>query len=120
MHIDAVYEKDERYQNKKPVDVADWSANIWSRYELTNQLAFNAGIFYEGDRFADGANTITKDGYSRVDAGASYKMKLKDTEFNFRLNVGNVFDTNYLAGGGSSNVTIGEERNYRFAVQVAL
>jgi iron complex outermembrane receptor protein len=78
MHIDAIYEKDERYENKRPVDVADWSANIWSRYELTNQLAFNAGIFYEDDRFADGDNTITKDGYSRVDAGASYKMKFKE------------------------------------------
>lgn len=120
MNIDAVYEKDENYQGKTPVDVADWSANIWSRYELTNQLALNTGIFYEGERFANGENTITKDGYSRVDAGASYKIRLQDTDIKLRFNIENVFNADYLAGGNSSNVTVGEERSYRFAVQVAL
>lgn len=120
MNLHAVYEKDEHYQGNTPADVADWSANIWSRYELTHQLALNAGAFYEGERFADNENTIVKDAYTRVDIGASYKMELSKTDISFRFNIQNVFDTEYLAGGGPSSVTIGDGRSYRLAMQIAM
>lgn len=120
MNLHAVYEKDEHYQGNTPADVADWSANIWSRYELTHQLALNAGAFYEGERFADNENTIIKDAYTRVDIGASYKMKLSKTDVDFRFNIQNVFDTEYLAGGGPSSVTVGDGRSYRLAIQIAM
>ncbi|MBL4796315.1 MAG: TonB-dependent receptor [Oleispira sp.] len=120
MNLHAVYEKDEHYQGNTPADVADWSANIWSRYELTHQLALNAGAFYEGERFADNENTIVKDAYTRVDIGASYKVKLSKSDINFRFNIQNVFDTEYLAGGGPSSVTVGDGRSYRLAIQIAM
>ncbi len=53
INIDAEYERDALYQGNTPVDVPEWSAALWSRYELTEKLAFNAGAFYEGSRFAD-------------------------------------------------------------------
>jgi iron complex outermembrane receptor protein len=120
MNLNAVYEEDEHYQGNTPADVADWSANIWSRYEITNQLALNAGAFYVGERFADNENTIVKDAYTRVDIGASYKMKLSKSDINFRFNIQNLFDTEYLAGGNSSNVTIGDSRSFRLAMQIAM
>jgi iron complex outermembrane receptor protein len=120
MNLNAVYEEDEHYQGNTPADVADWSANIWSRYEITNQLALNAGAFYVGERFADNENTIVKDAYTRVDIGASYKMKLSKSDINFRFNIQNLFDTEYLAGGNSSNVTIGDGRSFRLAMQIAM
>lgn len=120
MNLNAVYEKDELYEGNTPADVADWSANIWTRYELTSQLALNAGAFYEGERFADNENTIVKDAYTRVDIGASYTMKLSKTDVDFRFNIQNVFDTEYLAGGGPSSVTIGEGRSFRLAIQIAM
>ncbi|MDP2633390.1 MULTISPECIES: TonB-dependent siderophore receptor [unclassified Pseudoalteromonas] len=117
MYLDANYERDEKLQGKRPTDTPKWSASLWTRYELNDAFAFNAGAFYEGERFADSDNTITKDAYTRVDVGATYKFIMSNTDINLRLNVENLFDTNYLAGGGTNNVTIGEGTNVRLAAQ---
>ncbi|MCK8122763.1 TonB-dependent receptor [Pseudoalteromonas sp. 2CM32C] len=117
MYLDANYERDEELEGKRPTDAPKWSASLWTRYELNDAIAFNAGAFYEGVRFADSANTITKDAYTRVDVGATYKLKVSKTDVNLRLNIENLFDEDYLAGGGTNNVTIGEGTNVRLAAQ---
>ena len=117
MYLDANYERDEDLEGKRPTDAPKWSASLWTRYELNDAIAFNAGAFYEGERFADNANTITKDAYTRVDVGATYKLKISKTDVNLRLNIENLFDEDYLAGGGTNNVTIGEGTNVRLAAQ---
>ena len=117
MYLDANYERDEDLEGKRPTDAPKWSASLWTRYELNDAIAFNAGAFYEGERFADSANTITKDAYTRVDVGATYKLKVSKTDVNLRLNIENLFDEDYLAGGGTNNVTIGEGTNVRLAAQ---
>ena len=117
MYLDANYERDEDLEGKRPTDAPKWSASLWTRYELNDAIAFNAGAFYEGERFADSANTITKDAYTRVDVGATYKLKVSKTDVNLRLNIENLFDEDYLAGGGTNNVTIGESTNVRLAAQ---
>jgi iron complex outermembrane receptor protein len=119
MNLDAAYGESGKFDGATPVDAPEWSASIWSRYELTENLSINAGAFYEGERFADNANTIVKDAYTRVDVGATYKIELSNTDINLRFNVQNLFDTDYLAGGSTSNVTVGDGRSYRLAMQVA-
>ena len=119
MNLDAQYDKDENYQGKTPVDAPEWSASIWSRYEFSDQFAINAGAFYEGERFADSDNTITKGAYTRVDVGATYKTVVGKQDVNFRFNIQNLLDTDYLAGGGVSNVTAGDGINYRLAAQIS-
>jgi len=118
MYLDANYERaNENLQGKRPTDAPKWSASLWTRYELNDAIAFNAGAFYEGERFADSDNTITKDAYTRVDVGATYKFNLSNTDINLRLNIENLFDKSYLGGGGTSNVTVGEGTNLRLAAQ---
>lgn len=117
MYLDAAYERDNLYQDKTPVDAPQWSASLWSRYELLPSFALNGGLIYEGKRYADAANTITKDGYTRFDLGATYQISIFENDVNLRLNIENLFDKDYLAGGGDSNVTIGDERNVRFEVK---
>ena len=119
MNLDAVYDKDTNYTGLTPIDAPKWSASLWSRYEVTENLAINAGAFYEGERFADKDNTIVKDAYTRIDVGATYNINVRDTDISLRFNVQNLFDTEYLAGGSYTNVTVGDERSYRLAVQVA-
>ncbi|QBG35603.1 TonB-dependent receptor [Litorilituus sediminis] len=119
MYLDAVYERDNKYQGNTPVDAPEWSASIWSRYELTEALALNAGVFYQGERYADSDNTVTKDAYARVDLGASYQMDIGNKTLDFRFNVENVLDTDYLAGGGINNVTVGDGRTARFEVKAS-
>ncbi|CAH9055197.1 Metal-pseudopaline receptor CntO [Pseudoalteromonas haloplanktis] len=117
MYLDANYERDEELEGKRPTDAPKWSASLWTRYELNDAITFNAGAFYEGERFADNANTVTKQGYTRVDVGATYALKVSNTDINLRLNIENLFDKNYLAGGGLNNVTVGEGTNVRLAAQ---
>lgn len=119
INIDAKYEKDENYQGKTPTDVPEWSAALWSRYELTEKLAFNAGAFYEGSRFADSANTIKKDSYTRIDIGATYQMDIDTHELNLRFNINNLLDKKYLIGGGTSSVTAADGISFRLAAQLA-
>lgn len=119
MYLDAKYKEDEKYQGNTPTDAPKWSASLWSRYELTEKLALNAGVFYQGERYADNANTVTKDAYSRIDLGATYQTELIGKKVALRLNVENAFDTNYLAGGGINNVTIGDGATARFEVKAS-
>ena len=119
INIDATYEKDELYQGKTPTDVPEWSAALWSRYEFTDTLAFNAGAFYEGSRFADNDNTIKKDSYTRIDVGATYQMDIDNHELNLRFNINNLLDKKYLIGGGTSSVTAADGISFRLAAQLA-
>ncbi|WP_105189417.1 TonB-dependent siderophore receptor [Pseudoalteromonas sp. T1lg48] len=117
MYLDANYERDETLEGKTPADAPKWSASLWSRYEVTEALALNAGLFYTGKRFADSDNQIEKDAYTRVDVGATYAIKLAGNDVDLRLNIENLFDTDYVAGGGVNNVTVGEGTNFRLAAQ---
>jgi iron complex outermembrane receptor protein len=119
MYLDAKFEEDQNFEGNTPVDAPKWSASLWSRYELTEQLALNAGIFYQGTRFADSANTVEKGAYSRVDVGAAYKTKFMGKNVDLRLNIENLFDEDYLAGGGISNVTIGDGATARFEIKTS-
>ena len=114
MYLSAEYEKDAKYQGKTPVDAPKWSASVWSRYELSDAFSFNAGVFYQGKRFADTNNTVEKDAYARVNVGAIYSTEISGQDVDFRLNIENLFDTDYLAGGGLNNVTIGNGTMARF------
>ena len=119
INIDAEYERDALYQGNTPVDVPEWSAALWSRYELTEKLAFNAGAFYEGSRFADNQNTIKKDSYTRIDVGATYQMDIKEHELHLRFNINNLLDKKYLIGGGTTSVTAADGISFRLAAQLA-
>lgn len=120
MYLDAQYERDSNYEGKTPVDAPKWSASLWSRYEMTENLALNAGLIYQGERLADANNTITKDAYYRLDLGATFSTQIAGQDTDFRFNIENALDEDYLAGGGVNNVTIGDARTARFEVRVSL
>ena len=121
MFLDAEYQTGPNDANqldgKTPIDAPKWSANIWTRYEMTQDLAFNFGAIYVGERFADNANTITKDGYVRFDVGAAYTMAIMGKDVSLRANVKNLFDTDYLEGGSNKMVSIGQDRNVSVAIE---
>ncbi|QYJ86179.1 TonB-dependent receptor [Shewanella mesophila] len=117
MYLDAVYNTGDALDGKTPVDAPEWSANIWTRYEITEALAFNFGAVYVGERFANTQNTISKDSYVRFDMGAAYSMDVMGSDVSVRLNVKNLFDTDYLAGGTNTDVTVGEGRHFGLALE---
>ncbi|ABM26852.1 MULTISPECIES: TonB-dependent receptor [Shewanella] len=123
MYLDAEYNTGagkiggKSLDGKTPIDAPEWSANIWTRYEVTDNFAMNFGAIYVGERFADDVNTITKDGYVRFDIGAAYTMDIMGKDVSLRANVRNLFDTEYLDGGSDRMVTIGQDRNFSVAVE---
>ena len=117
MYLDAVYNTGDALDGKTPVDAPEWSANIWTRYQMTDDLAFNFGAVYVGERFANTQNTISKDDYVRFDMGAAYTMDVMGSDVSVRLNVKNLFDTDYLAGGTNTDVTVGEGRHFGLALE---
>jgi iron complex outermembrane receptor protein len=126
MYLDAELKKAERYEGNRPVDVPEFSASLWSSYKVQDNTNLNLGLIYEGDRYGDAKNTFKKDGYARVDMGVSYKHKYgENLDIIARFNVENLFDTDYFAGGGSTNgeqkgasgVVVGESRNYMATIQ---
>ncbi|OZS41478.1 TonB-dependent siderophore receptor [Photobacterium sanguinicancri] len=126
MYLDAEYTKHETYQGNRPVDVPEFSASVWSRYSFVTGTDMNLGVIYVGERFGDAANTFQKDSYTRVDLGVAHTYKYDEKlDIVARLNVENLFDTDYLAGGGSTsskypgatNVVIGEGRNFMASIQ---
>ncbi|WP_041054415.1 TonB-dependent siderophore receptor [Vibrio owensii] len=126
MYLDAELTRSQYYQGNRPADVPEFSASVWSSYKVQNNTNVNLGLIYEGERYGDAANTFKKDGYARIDMGVSYTHKYDEKlDIVTRFNVENLFDTDYLAGGGStngdqagaSNVVIGEGRNYMATIQ---
>ena len=121
MYLDAEYvtstSDKKNLDGMTPVDAPEWSANIWTRYEMTDNLALNFGAIYVGERFANTSNTVTKDGYVRFDMGAAYTMDVMGSDVSVRLNVKNLFDTDYLAGGTTTDVTVGEGRHFGLALE---
>ncbi|MGI1946246.1 TonB-dependent receptor [Shewanella glacialipiscicola] len=117
MYLDAEYQTGDAREGKTPIDAPEWSANIWTRYELSDALAFNFGAIYVGERFANTDNSITKDGYVRFDIGAAYTMDIMGKDVSLRANVRNLFDTDYIDGGQYNMVTIGQDRNFSVAVE---
>ena len=119
MYLDAEYIRPEtdNLNGKTPVDAPEWSANIWTRYEMTDDLALNFGAIYVGERFANTDNTISKDGYVRFDMGAAYTMDVMGSDVSVRVNVKNLFDKDYLAGGTNTDVTVGQGRHFSLALE---
>ena len=71
---------------------------------------------YEGKRFADNQNTGSNDGYIRFDSGVSYGIVISETAVEVRLNVKNLFDTEYFGGGGKTSTTVADGREFTFGV----
>ncbi|MGF1683137.1 TonB-dependent siderophore receptor [Photobacterium minamisatsumaniensis] len=110
---------DSSIDGNRPADVPEFAASIWSRYSVANNTDVNLGLFYEGDRYGDEQNTYKKDAYTRVDAGIAHTIKYdQNLDVIMRLNVNNLFDTDYLAGGSQTKTVIGEGRNYMATLQL--
>lgn len=112
--------------------VADWNANLFTRYRFTRGLLKNltvgGGVNIVARRFIGsrtvGANTVFdySDGYERYTALLAYDLKLRRSAWKFQLNVDNVLDDDgfrYTAlnpDGVGLQFRIQDPRSFRFSV----
>ena len=124
MYLDAVYNKHTDYTGNTPANVPEWSASAWTRYSVNQDTALNLGMIYQGERWADNANTLKLDAYTRVDAGASYKLGSENVDWDLRFNIENLLDTEYVVGTGGrdssygvyQDVHYGSERRFKLSL----
>ncbi|PKG74720.1 TonB-dependent siderophore receptor [Shewanella sp. GutCb] len=116
MYLDAEFESRDEYNGNRPEDVPEWTASIWAKYSLNDRMAVNLGAFYEGERFGDAANTFEKDAYTRIDTGISYAIPVAGQDLQLRVNIENLFDTDYLGGGENGEVNVGKPRTVKFGI----
>lgn len=86
------------YQGLKLANAATNSGSLWLRYAVDAQWTTGAGVFAQGQRQADYANTVQMPGYSRVDAMAAYAFKEGGYKGSVQLNLKNVFNRQYYTG----------------------
>lgn len=80
-------------------NVAEHSANIWTRYDLENGLGFGIGVVHTGQR--EGILSTTRmnlPAYTIADRGLYFTK----AHYSFNLKVGNIFDTQYIESAGST------------------
>ena len=116
MYLDAKYDAHNEYQGNRPEDVPKLTASAWLKYSISANTAVNLGAFYEGDRYADAKNSLEKSGYTRFDAGVSYAVPIAGNDLLMRLNVENLLNKGYLAGGENGEINVGKPRTVKFGL----
>jgi iron complex outermembrane receptor protein len=116
MYLNAKYDAHNEYQGNRPEDVPQLTASAWLKYSILENGAVNVGAFYESDRYADAKNTLKKPGYTRFDAGISYAVQVAGNDLLMRLNVENLLDKGYLAGGENGEINVGKPRTVKFGL----
>lgn len=116
MYLNAKYDAHNEYQGNRPEDVPKLTASAWLKYSISENAAVNVGAFYEGERYADAKNSLKKSGYIRFDTGISYAVLLAGNDLLMRLNVENLLDKDYLAGGENGEINVGKPRTVKFGL----
>ena len=66
-YTDAVYLQNAVYGGKRVPNVARHALTLWGQYHWNSAWKSGAGLYAQGARFADEANTTTLPGYGRLD-----------------------------------------------------
>ncbi|MDR3452850.1 MAG: TonB-dependent siderophore receptor [Rhodoferax sp.] len=74
-----------------PANTPKDSASLWSTYAITPQWEVGAGATYSSSRFANNTDLVQVGAYTRWDAMLAYHQP----KYDIRLNVFNLFNTNY-------------------------
>jgi iron complex outermembrane receptor protein len=105
-------------------NVARQSLTLWGQYRWDDAWKTGAGLYVQGERFADEANTTTLPGYGRVDLTQTWTRRLaQGGAVEVQLALRNAFDQRYFVSSHlhvSRWIMPGEGRNvnltatYRF------
>lgn len=123
-YTDAVYLQNAVYGGKRVPNVARQSLTLWGQYHWSQAWKSGAGLYVQGKRYADEANTTTLPGYARIDLTQTWTQKLASgSAIEVQLALRNAFDQRYFVSSHlhvSRWITPAEGRNvsmtgtYRF------
>ena len=111
-------------EGNNPIGTPELQANFNVEWDLSalEGLTLEARAMYTSSQFADTANTIELDSWTRFDVGARYAMEIAGRPFAVRARVDNVTNENdwISAGGfpGSGYLVLGTPRTYSVSASV--
>jgi len=124
MDAEVLESLNEDNKGKTLANFAEKSASLHMKYQATPKFAVGGTATYEGARYTGQPDTAANEemevpDYTVFDAFVSYQP---NRDMNVRLNVGNVFDTDYyLAAYRSGSFTyIGDGRNARLTLEYSM
>jgi len=100
------------------------AGSLWAKYDLQQAavrgLSVGAGVYFQGQREGDNANTFELPGYGRIDALVKYKLPLAKAKTTLQFNIENLLDHRYYTATSNSNTFInpGSPRTFMGSVKV--
>jgi catecholate siderophore receptor len=85
---------------------------VWNKFDITPNWALGVGVINQSHAFASSDNTVRLPGFTRVDAGAFFRL---GEHLRAQVNIENLLDRRYIAtADGNNNITPGSPRAVRF------
>lgn len=122
-YTDARYLRNAVYGGKRVPNVARHALTLWGQYRWNARWKSGAGVYVQGARYADEANTTTLPGYARLDLTQTWTGKVGASMVEVQLALRNALDQRYFVSSHlhvARWITPGEGRNaslsatYRF------
>lgn len=108
------------YNNNEVIGVPKFQANLEADWKLPveQDISVNGRVVYTGSTYADNANTLKINDWTRLDVGANYKTKINKVPTTFNFSVTNVLDKDYWASASVNDYTylsLGDPRTFKLS-----
>lgn len=121
IYLDATINKteDTTLEGNAPAFTPKWQvvANAQYRVPEVRGLKLHGNVRYFGKSYTSEDNNLSVPDRTIVNAGFTYDFRMQGQDWTLFGNVYNVMNTKYWAGGGWSQGTIGEARNFALALR---
>jgi catecholate siderophore receptor len=104
--IDAATADQANTLGKTPLNTPDYTANVWSTYQLDSRWKVGGGFEAVGKRYGNNTNLSAAPSYVRWDALFEYQME----KYALKLNIFNLFNQKYYEGVYAGHVVPGTTR----------
>ena len=108
---------------KRVENSARWQESLFGEYRFAGRLVgagVNAGLSFTGKRSINPENTLFVPGYTTVDVGGFYGMRIAGVPVTAHLNAVNLLAKRYVASTGSNLIAMGIPRSIRLTLTARL
>lgn len=89
------------FEGRNPRYVPEYQANVWASLDIPQVpgLSLNANARFVDKQYLDQGEAFATDSYVVVDVGATYRRKIADADWTFRVGLRNLLDERYYESG---------------------
>lgn len=108
------------FEGHRVIGVPEFQANVEADWKLPTEqdISLNGRVVYTGSTYANNANTLKLNDWTRVDVGANYKTQFNTVPTTLNFSVTNVMDKDYWASASVNDYTylsISEPRTFKLS-----